>query len=332
MLRLSATAIAALGASTGAGLALESVSFGTNWEAQAEHGGFYQSVADGTYEECGLDVEIVPGGPLVNNRAQMLAGRMDFHMGGNMLQAFDAIEEDIPLIVVGTAFQKSPQVIISHPGVADTWEELQELDTLLIGDGGYVSYYQWMMNEFDFTEEQRSPYTFSIAPFLADENVAMQGFLSSEPYAIQQEAGFEPNIFLLDEYGFGGYATTIETMVETVEERPEVVECFVNGSIRGWYNYLYGDNTAANEMIMADNEEMTQERIDFAIEMMIEEGIVDSGDALEFGVGVITEAAVEEFFDTMVAAGIVNDDVDWRASFTTEFVGDGLGMELRPGD
>ena len=332
MLRLSATAIAALGASTGAGLALESVSFGTNWEAQAEHGGFYQSVADGTYEECGFDVEIVPGGPLVNNRAQMLAGRMDFHMGGNMLQAFDAIEEDIPLIVVGTAFQKSPQVIISHPGVADTWEELQELDTLLIGDGGYVSYYQWMMNEFDFTEEQRSPYTFSIAPFLADENVAMQGFLSSEPYAIQQEAGFEPNIFLLDEYGFGGYATTIETMVETVEERPEVVECFVNGSIRGWYNYLYGDNTAANEMIMADNEEMTQERIDFAIEMMIEEGIIDSGDALEFGVGVITEAAVEEFFDTMVAAGVVNDDVDWRASFTTEFVGDGLGMELRPGD
>ena len=332
MLRLSATAIAALGASTGAGLALESVSFGTNWEAQAEHGGFYQSVADGTYEECGFDVEIVPGGPLVNNRAQMLAGRMDFHMGGNMLQAFDAIEEDIPLIVVGTAFQKSPQVIISHPGVADTWEELQELDTLLIGDGGYVSYYQWMMNEFDFTEEQRSPYTFSIAPFLADENVAMQGFLSSEPYAIQQEAGFEPNIFLLDEYGFGGYATTIETMVETVEERPEVVECFVNGSIRGWYNYLYGDNTAANEMIMADNEEMTQERIDFAIEMMIEEGIIDSGDALEFGVGVITEAAVEEFFDTMVAAGVVNDDVDWRASFTTEFVGDGLGMELRPED
>ncbi len=330
MLRLCATATAALGASASAALALESVSFGTNWEAQAEHGGFYQSVADGTFEECGLDVTIVPGGPQVNNRAQMLAGRMDFHMGGNMLQAFDAIEEDIPLVVVATAFQKSPQVIISHPGVADTWEELQELDTLLIGDGGYVSYYQWMMDVFDFTEEQRDPYTFSIAPFLANENIAMQGFLSSEPYAIQQEAGFEPNIFLLDEYGFGGYATTIETMVETVEERPEVVECFVNGSILGWYNYLYGDNDAANEMIMADNEEMTQDRIDFAIEMMIEEGIVDSGDALEYGVGVITEEAVEDFFNTMVDAGVVNADVDWRASFTTEFVGDGLGMELRP--
>ena len=330
MLRLCATATAALGASASAALALESVSFGTNWEAQAEHGGFYQSVADGTFEECGLDVTIVPGGPQVNNRAQMLAGRMDFHMGGNMLQAFDAIEEDIPLVVVATAFQKSPQVIISHPGVADTWEELQELDTLLIGDGGYVSYYQWMMDVFDFTEEQRDPYTFSIAPFLANENIAMQGFLSSEPYAIQQEAGFEPNIFLLDEYGFGGYATTIETMVETVEERPEVVECFVNGSILGWYNYLYGDNDAANEMIMADNEEMTQDRIDFAIEMMIEEGIIDSGDALEYGVGVITEEAVEDFFNTMVDAGVVNADVDWRASFTTEFVGDGLGMELRP--
>ena len=312
--------------------ALEAVSFGTNWEAQAEHGGFYQSVADGTYEACGLDVTIVPGGPLVNNRAQMLAGRMDFHMGGNMLQAFDAIAEDIPLIVVGTAFQKSPQVIISHPGVADSWEELQELDTLLIGDGGYISYYQWMMSEFDFTEEQRAPYTFSIAPFLADENTGMQGFLSSEPYAIEQEAGFEPNVFVMADYGFGGYATTIETMVETVEERPEVVECFVNGSILGWYNYLYGDNSAANEMILADNEEMSQDKIDFAIEAMISEGIVDSGDSLEYGIGVITEQAIGDFYETMVTAGVVDEGLDWRASFTTEFVGDGLGMELRPED
>lgn len=332
MLRSSTLAFAALGATTGGALALEAVSFGTNWEAQAEHGGFYQSVADGTYAECGLDVTIVPGGPLVNNRALMLAGRMDFHMGGNMQQAFDAVDQDIPLVVVAASFQKSPQVIISHPGVADTWEELQELDTLLIGDGGYISFYQWMMSAFDFTEEQRAPYTFSIAPFLANENIGMQGFLSSEPFAIQQEAGFEPNVFVLADYGFGGYATTIETMASTIEERPEVVECFVNGSILGWYNFLYGDNSAAVEMILADNDEMTLDKIDFAINAMISEGIVDSGDALEYGIGVITEEAVGAFYADMVAAGVMEEGVDWRASFTTEFVGNGLGMDLRPAE
>jgi len=73
----------ALGAGTslvlGTAQAATDVSFGTNWLAQAEHGGFYQSVADGTYEECGLNVTIVPGGPQVNNRALMLAGRIDYH-------------------------------------------------------------------------------------------------------------------------------------------------------------------------------------------------------------------------------------------------------------
>ena len=95
----------------------ETVSFGTNWVAQAEHGGFYQSVADGTYEnDCGFQVEIIPGGPQVNNRALMLAGRMDFHMGGDLLQAFNAAKENIPVVNLAAIFQKHPQVIVAHPG------------------------------------------------------------------------------------------------------------------------------------------------------------------------------------------------------------------------
>ncbi|MEM9641444.1 MAG: ABC transporter substrate-binding protein, partial [Pseudomonadota bacterium] len=283
----------------GTAQAQESVVFGTNWVAQAEHGGFYQSMVDGTYAECGLEVSIQPGGPQVNNRALMLAGRIDFHMGGDLLQAFSAAEEDIPVVAVAAIFQKHPQVIVTHPGAAESWEDLKNL-TLLIGDNGYQSYYQWMIAAHGFTEEQRQPYTFNPAPFLADETVGMQGYLSSEPYLVEKEGGFEPNIFLIADAGYSTYATTIETMAGTIAEKPEVVKCFVEGSIKGWYTYLYGENSAANAAIIADNPEMTQDKIDFAIAKMLENGIVDSGDAETMGIGVLTGEKVQAFYDKMV--------------------------------
>ncbi|MCR9086535.1 MAG: ABC transporter substrate-binding protein [Rhodobacteraceae bacterium] len=324
-LALATTAIFAVGAAW----ANEKVVFGTNWLAQAEHGGFYQSVADGTYAECGLDVEIVSGGPQVNNRALMLAGRIDFHMGGDMLQAFNAVKEGIPVVSVAAIFQKHPQVIISHPGAADSWDDLKNL-TLLIGDNGFTSYYQWMIAAHGFTAEQRQPYTFNPAPFLADEGLGMQGYLSSEPYVIETEGGFTPNVFLIADAGYSTYATTIETMADTIAERPEVVTCFVEGSIKGWYNYLYGDNQAADDMIMAANPDMTQDKIDFAIDKMLSQGIVDSGDAETLGIGALTEDKVGDFYAKMVEAGVIEDELNWAASFNSGFVNKGVGMDLKP--
>ncbi len=318
----------ALGA--GVASAQERVVFGTNWLPQAEHGGFYQAAADGTYAACGLpEVEILPGGPQVNNRAMLMAGRIDFYMGGNLLELFSAVEQGIPMVGLMAAFQKEPQVILAHPGVADSWEELKSLD-LLIGDAGYTSYFQWMIAAHGFRDEQRQVYTFNPAPFLANDQLGMQGYLSSEPYAVAQEGGFEPNVFLIADYGWNTYSTIVETMRPTLEERPEVVECFVEGSILGWYNFLYGDNAAAIEMIMEANPDMSRDKIDFAIARMIEEGIVDSGDTLEAGIGVMTEERVGSFFQTMVEAGVVEPELDWSQAIDTRFVGHGLGLELRP--
>ena len=308
---------------------LTPVTFGTNWLAQAEHGGFYQSVADGTYAECGLDVSIVTGGPQVNNRALLLADQIQFHMGGDLLQAFNAAAEDIPVVNVAAIFQKHPQVILAHPGSADSWDELKDL-TLLIGDNGFTSYYQWMIAAHGFTAEQREPYTFNPAPFIANENYGMQGYLSSEPYAVEKETGWAPNVFLIADNGYSSYATTMETMAQTIEERPEVVECFVEGSIKGWYNYLYGDSTAADELIREANPDMTQDKIDFAKDMMRERGIVDSGDALELGIGAMTDEKIKDFYDKMVDAGVLEEGIDWQAAYTTTFVNKGVGMDLKP--
>jgi ABC-type nitrate/sulfonate/bicarbonate transport systems, periplasmic components len=325
---LAGLALAATTSTAALAADLTPVSFGTNWLAQAEHGGYYQAVADGTYAACGLDVTIQPGGPQVNNRALMMADKIQFHMGGDLLQAFNAAKEGIPVVAVAATFQKHPQVIIAHPGKAKTFEDLKNL-TLLIGDNGFASYYQWMIAAYGFTAEQRQPYTFNPAPFLADENMAMQGYLSSEPYVIEKEGGFTPDVFLIADAGYSTYATTIETMQKTIDENPEAVKCFVDGSAIGWYNYLYNDNSAANEMIMADNPDMTQDKIDFAIEKMKSEGIVDSGDALELGIGAMTDEKIKDFYDKMVDAGVIEAGLDYSSAYTLEFTNQKVGMDLK---
>ncbi|MEM6758196.1 MAG: ABC transporter substrate-binding protein [Pseudomonadota bacterium] len=307
---------------------LTPVTFGTNWLAQAEHGGFYQSVADGTYAACGLDVTIVSGGPQVNNRALLLADRIQYHMGGDMLQAFNAVAEDIPVVAVAAIFQKHPQVIVAHPDVT-SWEELKD-KTLLIGDNGYSSYYQWMIAEHGFTADQRQPYTFNPAPFIANTDTAMQGYLSSEPYLVQKEAGFEPNVFLIADNGYSSYATTIEVMQSTIDANPDQVACFVDSSLTGWYNYLYGDSAAADALILEANADMSQDKIDFAKNMMREEGIVDSGKTLELGIGAMSDETIGDFYQKMVDAGVIDADLDWKAAYTLDFTNKKVGMDLKP--
>ena len=309
---------------------LDKVSFGTNWVAEAEHGGFYQALADGTYRRYGLDVTIVPGGPQVNNRILLIAGRLDFVITANMLPPFDAVAQGIPLITVAAMFQKDPLVLLAHPDQGiERLEDLKRL-TLFVGSEGMTSYFQWLKADYGFREQQTKPYTFNPQPFLADKRTAMQGYVTSEPFAVERQGGFKPKIFLLADHGFDTYSTLVETRHELVERRPDLVQRFVDASIIGWYNYLYGDNRAANALIKRHNPEMTDDLIAYSIDKMKEYGIVDSGDALTLGIGAMTDARMASFFATMVRAGVVKADLDFRRSYTLQFVNKRVGIELRP--
>jgi NitT/TauT family transport system substrate-binding protein len=327
----AASAIVALGAMPVAAQNV-AVTFGTNWVAQAEHGGYYQAVADGTYAACGLDVTILPGGPQVNNRALMLAGQVDFHMGGSTLDGFSAVQEGLPIITVAASFQKDPQVIVTWPGAAASFADLAKLDKVLISDGGVLTFWAWMIQAYGFKPEQREVYTFSAAPLIANKTWGMQGYLSSEPYFFEKETGTKPDAWLIADAGYTAYSTTIETLSDTVANRPEVVQCFVDGSAIGWTNYLYGDNAAANELIKKDNPEMSDEAIAYAVAAMKENGIVFSGEALTMGAGAMTDAKVEDFYNKMLAVGAVPEGLDWKASYTLQFVNKGVGLDLKPAE
>jgi len=318
-------AIAPAGAQT-----LDKVSFGTNWVPEAEHGGFFQAVADGTYRRYGLDVTIVPGGPNDNNRMLLIAGKLDFFMAANTLMSFDAVANNVPVVTVAAIFQKDPQVFLTHPESKVTkLEELKPL-TLFVSKEGISSYFQWLKSEYGFSEEKVRPYTFNPQPFLTDKQSAMQGYVTSEPFAVEKSAGFKPGIILLADHGFNTYSTLIETRRELTDKKPDLVQRFVDASIIGWYTYLYGDNTAGNALIKKLNPEMTDELLAYSLNKMKEYGIVDSGDSLRDGIGAMTDDRAASFFDKMVRAGVVKPGIDFRKAYTLRFVNKGVGLDLRP--
>ena len=310
---------------------LDKVSFGTNWVAEAEHGGFFQAIADGTYRKYGLDVTIVPGGPNDNNRMLLIAGKTDFYMTANTLMSFNAVANNVPVVAVAAIFQKDPQVLLTHPESKVTKiEDLKPL-TLFVSKDGMTGYYQWLKSEYGFSEKNVRPYTFNPQPFIASPQSAMQGYVTSEPFAVQQAAGLKPSVLLLADYGFNGYSTLIETRADLINKKPDLVQRFVDASTIGWYNYLYGDNSAANAMIKKLNPEMTDELLAYSLAKMKDYGIVDSGDTLKNGIGAMSDERVTSFFDKMVRSGVVKPDIDYRKSYTLRFVNKGVGLELRPG-
>ncbi|MCC7347120.1 MAG: ABC transporter substrate-binding protein [Variibacter sp.] len=305
--------------------ALDKVSYQTDWRAQAEHGGFYLAVANGIYKRYGIDADIRMGGPQQNPSQLLLGGRVDMIMS-NAFEGIHYVKENLPFMVIAAIFQKDPQVIISHPGVGhDTLASLKGAP-ILVGAGGRTGYWPFLKAKFGFTDEQVRPYTFNLAPVLADKNLSQQGFLSSEPYAIRQ-AGVQPVLHLLADAGFENYNATINISRKLAAEKKDVVQRFVSASLEGWAEYMRGGPAieAANALIKKDNPEMTDDRLAYAHKVMTDYGIVRSGDALKLGIGAMTAERWKRFYDTMAAAGAFPPGIDQSKAYSLDFVNKGIG-------
>lgn len=304
---------------------LDKVSYQTSWRAQAEHGGFYQAVAAGLYKKHGIDCDLRMGGPQISLSQLLMGGRVDMVMSSG-LESLNYAKEDLPFFCIAAIFQKDPQVLISHAGTgADSIDKLKGR-TILIGAGGRVSYWPFLKAKYGYTDEQMKPYTFNLAPFLADKNLVQQGFISSEPYAMRQ-AGANPNPMLIADAGFDNYNTTITTSKKFAAEKKDVVQRFVTASLEGWAQYLKGGPAieAANALIKKDNPDMTDDKIEYAIKVMNENGIALSGDALTMGIGAMTDARWARFYTSMAEVGVVPKGVDPKKAYTLEFVNKGVG-------
>jgi NitT/TauT family transport system substrate-binding protein len=304
---------------------LDKVSYQTNWRAQAEHGGFYQGVAAGIYKKYGIDCDLRMGGPQISNSQLLLGGRIDIIMSSG-LEALNYAREDLPFLCIAAIFQKDPQVLIAHKGSGNESFEKLKGKTILVGTSGRVTYWPFLKNKFGYSDEQMKPYTFNLAPWLADKNLVQQGFISSEPYAMRQ-AGADPVPMLIADAGFDNYNTTLATSRKLVTEKKDLVQRFVTATLEGWAEYLKGGPgiEAANAQIKKDNPDMTDDKIAYAIKVMNENGIVQSGDALTLGIGAMTDARWQRFYKSMAEVGVLPAGVDPAKGYSLEFVNKGVG-------
>ena len=299
--------------------ATEPFTYMTNWYAQAEHGGFYQAVAEGTYKKYGLDVTIKMGGPQVNITQMMAAGQADCIMGSSDIQMMQTREGGVPVVNVAAFFQKDPQVLIAHEDVKK-FEDLKG-KTILIGAQANRGYWPWLKTKFGLTDEQTRPYTFNIQPFVADKNTAQQGYLTSEPYAIQK-AGVKSTVLMFSDFGFPAYATTVSCMEKTVKDRSKQVAAFVKASAEGWKSYL-ADPAPANALIKKDNPNMTDDQLAYSVAKLKEMGMVTGGDAATMGIGVITDVRAKASYDFLVSTKLLDPTkVELSKTYTTSFVKD----------
>ena len=295
--------------------ALQKIVFATDWLAEAEHGGYYQAVAEGTYRKYGLDVEIRAGGPQVNGLQLLAAGQIDIAMA-DALQVMSAIEHDVPLVAIAATFQKNPTVVIAHPGVT----RLEDLKgkPIAIGAASNTTFWPWLRQKYHFTDDQKRPYGFSVQPFLADRSLSQQGFVTSEPFSIEQ-SGVRPVVFLLADYGYPPYSETLVVTRKTLDGRRDALERFIRASAEGWKSYL-ANPAAGNALIRKANPQMTDALLAYGVAKLREYQIVMGGDAHGLGLLTMTDARWQATADFLRETGLAKPGVDYAKAYTLDLV------------
>ncbi len=306
--------------------AADSVTFGLDWVAEPEYGGYYQALATGIYKKSGLDVHIVQGGPQVNNAELLVAGRLTFDITSNAFLALNFVQENIPFVAVAAGFQKDPDILMAHPGVGDdSFADLKGKPIALAADSR-ASWWAYLKAKYGYTDSQLRPYGFSLAPFFTDPHMVQEAYVTSEPFLVRQTTGKPPVVLMISDAGFNGYASLIATSEKLVKTNPDLVQRFINASIEGWYSYLYGNPAPAFAAILKANPDMTPGLVKFGYDQLKARGIVDSGDAKILGIGAMTDARWASFFNQMAATGLYDKSMNVRAGYTLQFVDHKFGM------
>jgi len=306
--------------STAADAAATHITFVTDWKAQAEHGGFYEALAEGLYAKRGLDVTIRAGGPQVNVPQLLAGGAADFGIGSNGFISLNLVKQNVPIRAIMAIFQKDPQILMSHP--RRDLNSLAEMrgKPILISDAATTSFWPWLKAKFGFTDSQIRKYTFNLAPFLVDPNAIQEGYLTSEPFSVEQQGHFAPKIFLLADYGYPGYANMVLVPQKWIDTNPKAVQAFYDATRDGWYDYLNRDPAPANRLIKRDNPDMTDAMIAQSIDKMKRYHLVTAGDSPAFGIGGMIEKRWREFYQTMQKDGLYPKGLDYTKAYDLRFM------------
>jgi len=291
------------------------IRFATDWRAEAEHGGFYEALATGEYAKRGLDVRIIEGGPTVDVEQLVASGAVQLGDGSNSFVVSKLVDVHAPIKAVAAFMQKDPQVMLAHPDVGINSFADMKGHPILLSDESQTAFWPWMKAKYGFSDDQVRSYTFNNAPFILEKRAVQEGYLTSEPYTIAKQAGFTPKVFLLADQGYSSYAAMVLAPTSLIASNPAAIKAFVEASAVGWREYLHGDPKPADDLIMKDNPDMTEDVLAQARDKMRQYGLVDSGDVASLGYGAMTDQRWAEFFKIADKAPGA-----YKAAFTTQFL------------
>jgi NitT/TauT family transport system substrate-binding protein len=293
--------------------------YGLNWLPQAEHCGFFQAKARGYYDVLGLDVELYPGGPSLNMPQLVAAGRVDAAMG-TALTTLNMRANNINGVTVAAFLQRTPQTLVAHPD--PTLQTLTDLKSrkIAVANTSRSQFWVWLKTVYGFDDSQLRPYSYSPSAFVADKTMVQQGYITEDEFFLGKAMGGTPKSFLLADYGYPEYATTVFTMEQLVNTRRDVLARFLEGSTKGWVDCIRGDPRPAFDLILAKSPEQSLELSAFKIAQIKRLNLVDGGDAAKFGIGAITDERWKNLFDIMSAGGVYPKDLDYRGAYTGQFV------------
>ncbi len=316
---LRAAALALVLSIGSAAQAEDKLTLGTDWRAEPEHGGYYQALATGLYAKAGLDVTIRQGGPQVNHSQLLAAGKIDVVIASNSFIALNFVMQKVPVVAVAAMFQKDPTVLIAHAGQGNDSIAALKGKKIMISPDTRIGFWRFLKSKFGFSDEQIMPYTFNLAPFLADPKAIQQGYVTSEPFQMER-AGAAPVVMLLSDAGYDSYGSLIVMQRKMTDERPDIAQRFVDATIQGWISYLNGDPTPANALIKRDNPDMSDELLAYGRDKLKEYAIVEGGEARTRGLGVMNDARWKEFFGIMALDGLYPVAMNYKQAFTLRFV------------
>jgi NitT/TauT family transport system substrate-binding protein len=300
--------------------AADKINFALDWVAEPEYGGYYEALAEGIYKKYGLDVTIVEGGPQVNTAQLLLLGKVNFDITSNAFLALNFAQQNIPFVVVAAGFQKDPDALIAHPGQGNDGFAALKGKPIAVSTDTRASWWLYLKSKYGYSDSQIRPYGFSLTPFFTNKQDVQEAYVTDEPYLVHQVTGQWPVVMALPDSGFDGYASLIATSDKLVKENPALVQRFIDASAEGWHDYLYKDPKPAFAAIQAANPDMTDGLLQYGYAQLKARGIVDSGDTKTLGIYAMTDARWTSFFNQMVAAGLYDRSMNYKAGYTLQFI------------
>ncbi|WP_172331126.1 ABC transporter substrate-binding protein [Mangrovicoccus sp. HB161399] len=316
---VSAALVAALAGSTAMAADLVPMTFQMSWKAQAEQGGYWLAAAEGYYEECGLDVTVRSGGPGIDTTQLLVTGAVEAILVSQNDGAMRMNQAGFPSKAVMAAFQKLPTILLYHDEAGISEPADMAGKPVMISQGNRQTFWPFMKDKWGLSDDQLRSYNGQIAVWMQNGDSIQQGIVTNEPFRIKEQAGFDASYFLLADYGYDPYTSVVVVPQTLIDGHPEQVQCLVDGSVKGWTEFM-ADPEAGFAAVQEANPENSDELMAYSYGKMKELNLIENGDTAAHGIGAMTDERWAAHFGELVKYGQFPADFDYKSAYTLQFL------------